>query len=204
VLDVEVLDGAAPAALIAGVDLWLDYVGARLGRPIVYTSPSFWNQLPESNLVGAKADLWVAHWGARSPTPVHGFGDWTFWQYTNQAVINGVPGGGVDEDRFNGSLAELHAYSAAFVRKRGRPAATAFNLHTVRGLQQALNALGLCQPPLNEDGVAGPNTKAAVEKFQKQAGLTVDGIIGPNTISALLGALQTSMQPTPSVVTATS
>ena len=195
VLDVEVLDGAAPAALIAGVEIWLDYVGARLGRPIVYTSPGFWNQLPSNNQVGTKADLWVAHWGARSPAAVQGFGDWKFWQYTNQATIAGIPGtGAMDEDRFNGSLAELRAYSAEFISKRGRPAATAFNLGATRGVQQALNFLGLSRPPLDEDGIAGPNTKAAVEKFQKQAGIAVDGIVGPNTIRALQMALQAPRQ----------
>lgn len=121
VLDVEVLDHATPAALVAGVEIWLDYVGARLGRPIIYTSPAFWNQLPDTKAIGAKTDLWVAHWGARSPAPVQGFNDWTFWQFTNQASITGIPGtGNIDEDRFNGTLAELHAYSAALTSKRGQ------------------------------------------------------------------------------------
>lgn len=31
------------------------------------------------------------------------------------------------------------------------------------------------------DGIYGPNTKAAVMKFQKDHGLAVDGIVGPNT-----------------------
>ena len=35
------------------------------------------------------------------------------------------------------------------------------------------------------DGVAGPQTRAAVKRFQRAHGLVVDGIIGPQTLAAL-------------------
>jgi chitosanase len=52
----------------------------------------------------------------------------------------------------------------------------------VRALQQALVNVGF---PVTIDGNFGPDTDAAVKKFQQQKGLTVDGIVGPATRSAL-------------------
>jgi GH25 family lysozyme M1 (1,4-beta-N-acetylmuramidase) len=120
VLDVEVTDGVAPAQVVVGVRAWLEIVACSLGRPIIYTSPSFWNVLPGAAEVTGKADLWVAHWGAHVPASVNGWQRWTFWQFRNKASISGIPGtADMDEDRFNGSVAELQAYCAGFLRSRG-------------------------------------------------------------------------------------
>ena len=35
------------------------------------------------------------------------------------------------------------------------------------------------------DGVAGPQTRRAIRRFQRANGLTVDGIVGPQTLAAL-------------------
>ena len=48
----------------------------------------------------------------------------------------------------------------------------------VRTLQQLLRAR---QNPVAVDGIFGPNTKAAVQAFQRSKGLAADGIVGPNT-----------------------
>jgi GH25 family lysozyme M1 (1,4-beta-N-acetylmuramidase) len=70
--------------------------------------------------VASKADLWAATWGERAPGVVHGWSNWTFWQFTNKATISGIPGtADMDENRFAGSLAQLRAFSSAFVA--GRP-----------------------------------------------------------------------------------
>jgi peptidoglycan hydrolase-like protein with peptidoglycan-binding domain len=49
----------------------------------------------------------------------------------------------------------------------------------VRALQRRLRALGLRPGPV--DGLYGPRTAAAVERLQRDSGLTVDGIVGPQT-----------------------
>ena len=125
VLDVEVINGVAPAQLAAGVGAWIDLVASALGRPLIYTSPSFWNALPAAADLASKADLWVAHWDARTPASVSGWPKWTFWQFTNKATISGIPGAAeMDENRFNGSLAELRAYSAQVQAARALGVAT--------------------------------------------------------------------------------
>jgi peptidoglycan hydrolase-like protein with peptidoglycan-binding domain len=58
----------------------------------------------------------------------------------------------------------------------------------VKALQVALNKAGI-EPPLSEDGIAGPKTVAAIRKFQQEHGCTVDGIVGPQTMAALDRAL---------------
>jgi GH25 family lysozyme M1 (1,4-beta-N-acetylmuramidase) len=122
VLDVELVNGVSLAQVAASVGVWLDLVTQQLGRPIVYTSPSFWNALPSPSDIASKADLWVANWGARAPAAVHGWSKWTFWQFTNKATVSGIPGtADMDENRFCGSVADLRAYSDAFVASRHHP-----------------------------------------------------------------------------------
>jgi peptidoglycan hydrolase-like protein with peptidoglycan-binding domain len=60
---------------------------------------------------------------------------------------------------------------------------------TVQDVQAALNRLGVIDPPLKVDGIAGKLTQAAVKLFQMQQGLTIDGIAGPQTKAALAAAL---------------
>jgi peptidoglycan hydrolase-like protein with peptidoglycan-binding domain len=56
------------------------------------------------------------------------------------------------------------------------------------GLQKALAKLGY--DPGKPDGVSGPKTKAAIQKFQKDHGLAADGVAGPKTQAALAQALK--------------
>ena len=58
----------------------------------------------------------------------------------------------------------------------------------VKKVQQALVDLGFELPKFGVDGLFGPETKAAVEAFQRSQGFTgddVDGKIGPKTMDAL-------------------
>ncbi len=53
---------------------------------------------------------------------------------------------------------------------------------TVLNVQRKLNVLGY---NVDEDGVFGRNTKAAVRHFQSEVGLDTDGIVGEETHGAL-------------------
>ncbi len=51
-------------------------------------------------------------------------------------------------------------------------------------MQQTLNKLG-ANPPLDEDGICGPKTKAAVSQFQQRNGLQDTGLLDGSTIAAI-------------------
>lgn len=193
VIDVELADHTPGPEVQDGVSTWLDIVEEALGRPLVYTMPGFWNTLPTRADIAGKSDLWVANWGVQMPVLCTGYSKWTFWQFTNTATIQGIPGA-MDASHFNGTLADLVTFSQALVSSRGgappppTPPKPNFDLSTTLGAQQALNYLG-ANPKLKEDGVRGPKTIAAIEAFQRQAGLVVDGDVGPKTRGALLAEI---------------
>lgn len=60
---------------------------------------------------------------------------------------------------------------------------------TVLLMQQALNKLG-ANPPLAEDGISGPRTRAAVSQFQQQNGLRDTGLLDGATMAALTRSTQ--------------
>jgi peptidoglycan hydrolase-like protein with peptidoglycan-binding domain len=59
----------------------------------------------------------------------------------------------------------------------------------VASLQRSLTALGY---PASVDGIFGPETLAAAQKFQADHGLDADGIIGKRTSEAIEAALASS------------
>jgi hypothetical protein len=63
------------------------------------------------------------------------------------------------------------------------PAAANAGSANVAALQVAMSGLGLYPHPV--DGITGPWTQGAVRTFQTQHGLTVDGVAGPQTRAAL-------------------
>ena len=73
----------------------------------------------------------------------------------------------------------------------GRPGLGARTMHIgqrgwdVAALQFLLSSRGY--GPGGFDGGFGPNTDAAVRRFQRAAGLAVDGVAGPSTLGALRG-----------------
>ena len=59
----------------------------------------------------------------------------------------------------------------------------------VRWLQWYLNRLGYLDTPREIDGIFGARTQAALENFQRDAGIRADGIAGRVTRAALIAAL---------------
>ena len=69
-------------------------------------------------------------------------------------------------------------------------------------LQRQLTSLGF--NTYGEDGIFGPDTRAAVISFQRHAGVLADGIVGPVTESALQRALSTADRGTSTASSSTS
>jgi GH25 family lysozyme M1 (1,4-beta-N-acetylmuramidase) len=105
-LDVEVNGGLSPSGLVAWIRAWLGRVAARTGvRPMIYTSPSFWQSSAGNSATPASAGypLWIAHWtSASGPTvPASNWAGrgWTFWQWSSTQSVPGI-NGNVDADRY--------------------------------------------------------------------------------------------------------
>ena len=77
------------------------------------------------------------------------------------------PDGSPAADRANAVL----AFGAGYGQPQGEP--------RVRALQRRLRAFGHRPGPV--DGIYGLRTEAAVERFQRDSGLSADGIVGPQT-----------------------
>lgn len=89
-------------------------------RPMIYANGYFLRKLEAARVPGIDFTtyrLWVAAWGpklgtAPKPAPVWGT-DWTFWQFTSDGRLRGVPVKNTDLDVFNGTLAELQALAGS-------------------------------------------------------------------------------------------
>jgi len=86
-----------------------------------------------------------------------------------------------------GGVASPIASAASLAVATGAPAVVS----TLLDIQHGLNLLG-ASPPLSEDGKSGPKTVAAIKSFQLTHGLVADGIAGPQTKAAIGIALGTS------------
>lgn len=89
VLDIETIHRGCPKKLINERALqWLRTVEKHYGRkPIVYTGASFAKDVLSKEIT-SEYPLWIAHYGVREPA----FEGWTWWQFTDKAVVKGVPG----------------------------------------------------------------------------------------------------------------
>jgi peptidoglycan hydrolase-like protein with peptidoglycan-binding domain len=94
-----------------------------------------------------------------------------------------------------GHAAESDKLAAAGVLARGSGYESATGSEAVRVLQRRLRRLGSPAGPI--DGLYGPLTEGAVERFQRGHGLAVDGIVGRQTKRRLhAAAMHPSATPT--------
>lgn len=98
---------ADDATLVKQVRVWLQLVEQLTGRkPIIYTTAHFWN----AHMTEEFGDypLWVAKFSDVPKSMPKGWSKWTFWQYSDQASVDGV--GTVDTNIFNGSYDDLKGF----------------------------------------------------------------------------------------------
>lgn len=62
----------------------------------------------------------------------------------------------------------------------------------VKGIQEMLLALGLLDEPSDVDGIFGRKTEEAVEKFQRDRGLTVNGVVNNATRGLMADAVRSA------------
>jgi lysozyme len=110
-LDLEQSGGLSPKQLVAWTHAFVDEVTARTARPVImYTYPYFWQHAMGNTSEFAELPLWLASYrsgGPKEPLP-GGWSSWTFWQYTPNGRIAGIPAA-VDRSKFAGSNEELQA-----------------------------------------------------------------------------------------------
>lgn len=79
---------------ISRLNEMIDYIEMEIGcKPIIYTSPKFWNKYINNNIDLNGVNLWVADWrGDSIPELPVGFNNWYIWQQTPNKKIDGVSG----------------------------------------------------------------------------------------------------------------
>lgn len=89
VLDIETIHrGGSMKKLNEEALKWLETIEGHYGKkPIVYTGSSFARDWLSKRITD-NYPVWIAHYEKDRPD----FDDWTFWQFTDKAVVKGVPG----------------------------------------------------------------------------------------------------------------
>jgi len=73
---------------------------------IIYTRASWWNKYVGSQSWTSNYPLWVAHWGASSPTLPIGWTTYRYWQYSNSGTgsVYGASSATIDLDQAKGTV----------------------------------------------------------------------------------------------------
>jgi GH25 family lysozyme M1 (1,4-beta-N-acetylmuramidase) len=120
---------------------------------------------------------WLADYTATEPAEPHT----PLWQFTDSYQVPGV--GTCDCSVFHGTISQLAALAWQGTQAVNPVLRQGMTGAYVKTLQGRLNAFGY--GPLTADGIFGPLTKRALERFQSGRGLTPDGICGPLTWAKL-------------------
>ncbi|HEX9736836.1 MAG TPA: GH25 family lysozyme [Thermoanaerobaculia bacterium] len=121
VVDVEVLGHGTQPGLADRLRTFIGIVEEHYGvRPIIYTSPKFWDQHLDDTFGGYP--LWIAEYGVEAPTVPAGWETWTLWQWMGDADVKGVEKG-ADLSRAHPELADAHLEALVVGRAltRSRP-----------------------------------------------------------------------------------
>ncbi|HEX7847223.1 MAG TPA: glycoside hydrolase family 25 protein [Chitinophagaceae bacterium] len=103
VLDIEQLNGTAPALIRQEAKEWLEIVENYYGvRPIIYTNVDFYNRYLGKDF--DKYPLWVAHYYQSHQPRISR--NWAFWQHSDEGRVNGITSA-VDFNVFSGDSIEF-------------------------------------------------------------------------------------------------
>lgn len=192
-LDLE--PNGAKTMSVSQAVIFLDVVAQKLGRPAAlyagfYTLDG--HMTDEQARYLGQHRLWLAAYNKAPKTPKPWTGPW-LWQFSgdgrnaNGIVVPGVSSG-VDMNAFGGSIAELEQSWASAATGNGP------EQHDARSVGARLQAMlvtaGFSPGPI--DGIVGPRTIKAVQRWGGLIGRDVDGIVGPQTRPILDRAIKLS------------
>jgi lysozyme len=104
VVDIEAFEGRDAAEVKRALRRFIDVIEKHFAcKPIIYTSPDFWDELHDSDF--DSYELWLADY-AKKPKLPDGWRKWTIWQFESDGVIEGI-NGRVDKSLFHGSREKL-------------------------------------------------------------------------------------------------
>jgi GH25 family lysozyme M1 (1,4-beta-N-acetylmuramidase) len=109
-------------AMLVWITRFTAQAAALTGKwPVIYTTATWWQQCTGSAGQIRRDPLWLAAFDGTPPTVPFPWGDWTFWQYSNDSFLAGI--GQVDLDFYQptGNLPALNAPTRRASKKRPKP-----------------------------------------------------------------------------------
>lgn len=112
VIDVEDDDGASASNILDDIARWIEIVEGALNRQVlIYTNRPMRESTLGNSTRFSDHPLWIAHYtNAAQPRIPSAFPRYSFWQHSQTGTVSGV-NGGVDLNRFNGSMNGLKAFA---------------------------------------------------------------------------------------------